>query len=223
VDLRGKQIVKIGIVVEDVEKTAARYSELFGVGPWAVHEFSWTNTILHGKPLGSAEVVVKGALADLTGLELELLQPVAGPSSHREFSERHGQGVHHISFGHVDDADELLAAFRKAGYEIEMSGVRDGAETVYYMATQEDLGTIIGFSDRHAEKKSAPKPSSISELEGPSLIDTKEKKLFQFGFASADVDRMARRYYEMFGTPFYFVDFTPSHLSKVILHDEPMT
>jgi hypothetical protein len=222
-NLDGKKIVQVGIVVDDVEGAAKRYAELFGIGPWVVAEFDSADTVLHDKPLGQNEILVKAALADFRGLQIELLQPLGGPGTHREFAEQHGQGIHHISFGAVDDADDMLAAFSEAGYGIEMSGLLGGAVTFYYMATQKDLGTIFEFVKLHAGKESTLKPPRIYAPEGSGLINTEDKQVVQLGFAVEDADKMAKRYHEVFGVPFFFVDFKPPHLGEGIFHDEPVS
>lgn len=52
VDMKGRKTVQIGIVVVDAAKTARRYSELFGIGPWLFLDLTGDDVILHGAPLG---------------------------------------------------------------------------------------------------------------------------------------------------------------------------
>jgi len=44
------------------------------------------------------------ALPILGSLSLELIEPVGGPSTWREFLDTRGEGVHHIAF-HVPDTE----------------------------------------------------------------------------------------------------------------------
>ena len=110
--------------------------------------------ILHGKPLGDADGGVRIATANLTGLEIELIQPLYGPGTHMEFLQKHGEGthwdflkihgngVHHLSFGQVDDHDQCIAALQQQGIVIDMAGPAGRGSRFSYMATQKDLGTI---------------------------------------------------------------------------------
>jgi 4-hydroxyphenylpyruvate dioxygenase-like putative hemolysin len=143
--MKGKKILQFGIIVKDTEFAAKRYWELFGVGPWRLLEFHPTNVTLHEKPLKKYDGVIRAALAQMGDFQLELLQPLHGSSTYMEFAKQHGQGIHHISFHFVEDHDEMLAALRKEGYAVEMQGNLWGALTFTYMATQDDLGTIIEF------------------------------------------------------------------------------
>ena len=82
---KGMAIVQAGIVVEDAAKTARRYTEFFGLGPWLFFDMIPTEIILHDEPLGNVESCVRVALADLGGIQIELLQPLYGPGTHMEF------------------------------------------------------------------------------------------------------------------------------------------
>jgi len=52
VDMKDSKIVGIGIVVADVAKTARRYPDIFGVGPWLFYDHEATDVTHNGKPLG---------------------------------------------------------------------------------------------------------------------------------------------------------------------------
>lgn len=218
--LKGKRIIQIAIVVRDAEKAAKRYGELFGIGPWRLVDLSPANVILHGKPLKNYDGVIRAALANLGDIQLELLQPLHGPSTHMEFAKQHGQGVHHVSFGPVPNHDEMLADLRKAGYGIEMQGLLGGAITFTYMATQEDLGTVFEFVKAPPDLQSTLKDYGSYMPQGPGLVNMKGKRIFQLGIIVKDAEKAAKRYWDLFGVgPWKFADFSPA---DVILHDKPM-
>jgi hypothetical protein len=76
-----------------------------------------------------------------------------------EFLVKRGQGIHHLSFGVIEDHDEMLNAFRMAGYGIEMQGITAGRTTPFtYVGTQKDLGTIFEFVKGTPGAKSTLKP-----------------------------------------------------------------
>jgi len=49
VDTKGKKIDQIGIVVKDAAKTAIRYSETFGIGPWVFIDFEATDLVFQNR------------------------------------------------------------------------------------------------------------------------------------------------------------------------------
>lgn len=144
VRLEGKQINQLGIVVEDIEKSVASYWCLFGVGPWVFMDgkVEGQKGLLHGIAFADPETYIKIATAKLGDMEFELLQPVSGTSSHMDFLKIRGQGIHHVSFGDIQDHDTIVAAMKKENINIEMSGVLGNAITFTYFASQKDLGTI---------------------------------------------------------------------------------
>ena len=172
--LKGKKIVQLGIVVNDSEKAAKRYAEVFGIGTWKLFEFKPKNVIMHDKAI-TEECVCKVAMGQLGDIQVELIQPVSGPSTWMEYFEKHGQGLHHVSFGRLEDHDEMLAAFQKAGYQIEMQGVLGDAITFTNVGTRDDLGIIYEFVKVNPAIPSTLKPYGTYEHKGAGLVDLKGK------------------------------------------------
>ena len=114
-------INQLAIVVRDVKRTAQNYWNILGIGPWAF--FDWESPFVynrkyHGRPSFGRERI---ALADIGGVQLELLQPIEGESIYQDFLNEHGEGLHHISsiVGDVNGAVEILA---KDGFPSIQSG-----------------------------------------------------------------------------------------------------
>jgi hypothetical protein len=162
IDLTGKEFIQFGIVVDDAEETAKRYWEILGIGPWALIDFKpphLSDAALYGiQQTGDVESHIKGALTNLGNVQLELLQPIKGPSPHMEYLKTHGQGINHLSFGPVDDYDEMLAALLDRGFEVEVTALLGGAAEFTYMATQRELGTIFEFGKVNPEVQSTLVP-----------------------------------------------------------------
>ena len=172
--LKGKKIVQLGIVVNDSEKAAKRYSEVFGIETWKLFEFKPKNVIMHDKAI-TEECVCKAAMGKLGDIQVELLQPISGPSTWMEYLKKDGEGLHHISFGFIEDHDAMLDAFKKAGYQIEMQGVLGDAITFTYMGTRDDLGIIYEFAKRDPKVQITLKPYGTYEYKGAGLVDLKGK------------------------------------------------
>jgi hypothetical protein len=60
-------------------------------------------------------------LEQVGGVQLELVQPVEGPSVYRDWLEEHGEGLHHLNFL-VDDVDQAVAALAKQGFPSMQGG-----------------------------------------------------------------------------------------------------
>jgi hypothetical protein len=223
-ELQGKPVVQVGIVVRDVVRTAKLYAKLFGAGPWHFTDIEPTGILLHDQALGDVDACVRIATANLGKIQIELLQPMYGSSTHMEFLNRHGQGVHHLSFGSIDGHDKAVEKFANAGIGIEMQGLIGGAITFTYLATQKQLGTII-----EVVKPTLPdtprdlKPWGKWQVDQPGTIDLEGKRIVQVGIVVEDVEQIARQYWELLSVgPWHFLHFQPPHLADCRLHGVPV-
>ncbi|MBW2368167.1 MAG: VOC family protein [Deltaproteobacteria bacterium] len=209
-DVTGKEILQVGIVVRDVVKTAKRYSEIFGIGPWAFFDGGGSDYILHDQPR-NVESALRMGFAKLGRLEIELLQPLYGPSTHMEFLQTRGEGVHHLSFDAVDNRREFVSALKGHGIEIEMEASVAGAYTATYMSTQKHLGTFFEALEVVSEEKySQMTPWGIYEPKGPGIINMNGKEIVQVGIVTDSAERMAGHYEEIFGIDsWFFMDLKP--------------
>ena len=79
---------------------------------------------------GPDTTTLRGAAVDCTlhvslgysgDLQVELIQPVSGPSIHQEFLDAHGSGLHHVCF-EVDDIEAACVSAEAAGVPVLMRG-----------------------------------------------------------------------------------------------------
>lgn len=114
-------VIQLAWVTDDVAATEALLGDQFGVGAWTRIpdvRFGAETTTLRGVPV---EFTAHVSLAYAGDLQLELIEPVAGPTIHREFLDRHGPGLHHVCFA-VDDVDAACARAEAAGVPVLMRG-----------------------------------------------------------------------------------------------------
>jgi hypothetical protein len=116
-----KGINQVALVVHDLEQVAKNYWTILGIGPWAIYE--WEAPLVydrtyHGQRAWARERI---ALAQVGAVQLELVQPVEGPSIYRDWLEAHGEGLHHMNFL-VDDVDQTVAALAEIGFPTMQSG-----------------------------------------------------------------------------------------------------
>lgn len=123
-----------GYVVRDIEKAMQHYISL-GIGPWwyletvKVEDFKF-----RGQP-GHIEMSI--ALANAGDLQLELIQQRNDqPSLYKEFLDRHGEGLQHMSaWSHELEAEH--ERILKAGFRVGHEG-RIGANRFIYYDTEGD-------------------------------------------------------------------------------------
>lgn len=101
--------IQINIVVADIEKAAEKWAELLGIEKpeIRVNHLEGGDEYHYRGERVSCDLLC--ADIPMNGFLIELHQPLNGPSSFREFLDKHGNGVHHIGFEVGDDVVAELA------------------------------------------------------------------------------------------------------------------
>ena len=121
------KLIQVGVVVKDVKKVMERL-EFLGIGPFQEMELPPDRKeLFRGKPaLADARIMATA----LGGVQLELVQPLARESPHREFLEAKGEGFQHIMVV-VDDIEKEIKRLTDKGctllLDIRMPGGIHGA------------------------------------------------------------------------------------------------
>jgi methylmalonyl-CoA/ethylmalonyl-CoA epimerase len=104
------QLVQIGFVVRDLEKSMAMYAPMFG--PWQRIDGSVQGAEYRGR---IEDVSLDIAFGHNGSLEIELIEWKSGHSPHREFIDSGREGMHHLQF-RVADCDAWIGKLRPLGY-----------------------------------------------------------------------------------------------------------
>jgi methylmalonyl-CoA/ethylmalonyl-CoA epimerase len=126
-DTAAWKVTQVGVVVRDVEKVAERLSFL-GIGPFQEMKLPPDRKeLFRGKPaLADARILA----AMLGETQLELVQPLAAESPHREYLDTKGEGIQHIMVA-VDDIEKEIKRLTDKGctllLDIRMPGGVHGA------------------------------------------------------------------------------------------------
>jgi glyoxalase/bleomycin resistance protein/dioxygenase superfamily protein len=154
-----KKLTQVGLVVRNVEATARRYWEDFGIGPWNIYLLDPANTpnmTLRGKPVIHA---FRAALATVGDLSLELIEPLSGDSIYAEHLMNHGEGLHHLAFD-VESFEQTREQLRRKGYAEVQSGRPFGLCNYIYVDTQRDLAILTELGLGPPSGQSLPDPES---------------------------------------------------------------
>jgi hypothetical protein len=226
INATGEKIAQFGVVVKDVDKVAKRFSEVFGTS-WRFYDFKPRGVILHGKELGDAESLMKVAIGDMGGRSFKLIQPVAGPSTHMDFLQKHGEGLLYFSLGTVVVHNRIVESLKKAGVGIEMQGRLGEKATFTILDTLEDLGCYIELiSPAWKDTESTMQLTGVYEPKAPSIINMATplfsggKRINQVGIILKDEKKAAKRYQELLGIgPWMFA--TPER-TDVLFNEKPV-
>lgn len=134
-------IAQVGILVHDIEKTAQKMADFFGMDKPPIIEtgpLEEAQTVYNGKP---SEARAKLAFFRMGQLDLELIEPDHHPSTWREHLDKNGEGVHHIAF-HIKGMQETVDRLEAAGYPLQQKGEYTGGRYAY-VDTTPDLKVLI--------------------------------------------------------------------------------
>ena len=139
-----RKIYQIAWVTRDLEKSMKAWVENLKTGPWTVLTF--TNQSL--KYLKVDDKTVTEPFKFLIGIswigdmQLELIEPVYGPTIYEAFIQKHGEGLHHIKERIADDAIEgVVQEYRNKGIGVTQTGQFE-TDFHYYLDTEPKLDFI---------------------------------------------------------------------------------
>jgi len=135
------KIGQIALVVKDAEKTSKNIASLFGLeeSPYEmIGEYELANTKYKGKPTpGKA----KATFYEMGSINLEILQPVGGPSTWDDFLKEKGEGLHHVAW-YVKEIDKVAEMLESKGMPLIQKGNWDGGQYMYFDSSKQ-LGFIL--------------------------------------------------------------------------------
>ena len=197
-------LTQISLAVRDLDRTMARYHDMFGWAPWQVFDHVLPvhhATELRGRPV---HYTLRGAEVYVGALNFELLQPLEGPNLWSEFMDRRGEGIASIAtmFHERADGDAVKLAFRER-YGIPVSMKADIGDHIeyYYLDTEERFGCLIESGSGHAidfVRPAAVYPSD-GAVSGPSPLTGLTCPITQVSLVVRDLDARVAAYEEAFG------------------------
>lgn len=138
----GTQIVtQIGLIVRDIDAYVERYSRVFGVEKPPIiitDEVDKARTTYHGE---STTARAKLAFFHMGQVDIELIEPVGGPSTWQEHLDTKGEGVHHIAFV-VKDTGQRVAYLNQHGIPTVQQGYYEGGMYTY-LDSAPQLGVMV--------------------------------------------------------------------------------
>jgi methylmalonyl-CoA/ethylmalonyl-CoA epimerase len=138
---------QIGVVVKSVDDTMRHYEKLLGLGPFVVPEVKYFDTCYYGKP---ADFLFKMAFCSLGSVEMELIEPIQGPTIYHDFLKEKGEGLHHIGFD-IKNLDETLLVCKELDIAVLQLG-RTPAGGFAYLDTEKIGGVIFELIQRKCRR-----------------------------------------------------------------------
>jgi catechol 2,3-dioxygenase-like lactoylglutathione lyase family enzyme len=127
------------IAVRDVDRVAAAYRRVLGLGSWTIRE----HTVAGDYRGRRVSIVTKRAVARWAHYTMVLEQPVSGTGPVGDFLDAYGPGIHRIAFV-VDDLSVAADELGGRGYQSLFHAAPDaGSGESIYLAADRTLGTMV--------------------------------------------------------------------------------
>jgi catechol 2,3-dioxygenase-like lactoylglutathione lyase family enzyme len=134
-------ITHIGLIVRDIEATRRRYIDMLGAPEAAIGEVdapAIAKTVYKGAP---STARAKLCHLRLGPIQVELIQPLGGPSTWQDFLDTKGEGVHHIAFDTPDAKADMKALAAAGATQVQYGEWVGGNYT--YADTTPQLGVML--------------------------------------------------------------------------------
>lgn len=188
------EVLQVGLVVKDLEKTMQNYTDIMGVGPWEIYDLdenSLKDVKIYGKP---QKLTMKVALCNIGNIQIELIQPLDHGGIYSEFLKKQGEGLHHIACA-VDSFNETVSRLAKADIGILMSGVTSDGMGFAYMDTADAIGTIVEIYNIPEGVTMKPADRIVGETKSRPLLD----QIVVIGLVVENVTQTMKNYREIIG------------------------
>jgi hypothetical protein len=161
-----RKIYQMAWVTRDLEKSMKAWVENLNIGPWTVLTF--TDKSLKYLKVDDKNVTVPFkfliALSWVGDMQLEIIQPVYGPTIYEAFIEKHGEGLHHVKEQIKDESiDAVLQEYCDKGIGVLQTGQFD-IDVHYYLNTEPKLNFIYELDLPTRKGMSAPEFGRIPDL-----------------------------------------------------------
>jgi len=134
-------VTQVGIIVRDIEIKARVWSEVLGLPMPNViitDTVDKAQTEYNGKPTIAR---AKLAFFHMGQLDVELIEPIDGPSTWKDQLDQHGDSLHHIAFV-IRGMQEKIAYLDSKGIPLIQRGEHTGGRYAYLDGVAQ-LGTVL--------------------------------------------------------------------------------
>lgn len=139
---------QICLAVWNLDKAIEYCTRVLGIGPFVTPEIYYAEKYYLGDAIPDSEWIM--GFASLGPIELELSQPVKGPSIYQDFLDQRGEGLHHIGFD-IKDLDSKIKRCEELGIRVLCSG-RTPAGGFAHLDTTVNGGPLIELIQRKARR-----------------------------------------------------------------------
>ncbi len=139
--LGNNKVTQVGIIVRDIKTKARAWSEILGL---PMPNIIITDTVDKTQAEYNGELTTaraRLAFFHMGQLDVELIEPIDGPSTWKDQLDQHGDSLHHIAF-EIEGMQEKIAYLDSKGVPLVQRGEYTGGRYAYLDGVAQ-LGTVL--------------------------------------------------------------------------------
>jgi len=223
-----KNLIQVGIVVGNLQKTMENYAYNYGVRPWYVLKFGPHNVIEMQSNGKSKDYSMNIGVCPIGNVRFELIEPL-DKSIYSEYYQKYGEGIiHHLKL-EVDNPEEALTYLQSYGIDVlqvghQLGKNKSGKNIFNYLSTENYLGFITEIVNVTSDFIK-PNPDYWFAEHGHNRHNNKLlpepifKKPTQVGIVTKNLKKMIKDYSEIFGIkPWHIKNYNSKNLSDMRVH-----
>lgn len=148
--LSSTKIIKVIVVTDDLERTAASYKKLFGTGspmPEAEHhELRTPYMVYRGEPITDTPMKVESVFSD--NFWFEIIQPLGDHDPWADWLRKHGTSICSVCLLSDGTIERDEAVMKEAGYDSIFKHEK-GYEAYEYFDASADLGVLVEMKEHY--------------------------------------------------------------------------
>lgn len=213
---------QVGLVVKDVRKVAENYWNILGIGPWNI--MTMRSPDIYGKYGGKpAYFGLKVGLVQVGPLELELMEPLEGPSCMSDFLADYGEGVQHLQYtvGSADELGKHIDILVKNGFPLIMDGyVADNGRWAFVDTTSHLK--VIWEAVKYPDNFTAPTVRFPADPKAVSPARIKVKAINRISLSVKNIEKVTKSFEEILGIGSWEIfDIAPPKLHGYVYQGKP--
>lgn len=120
------RVDQVAFLVDDLSAAMDPWSALYRNEDWRIYTYNAGN-VPHLTYRGASGTFEMRLALIGSAPQIELIQPISGPSIYHDWIERHGYGLHHLGF-FVPSVAEVIEHLEAAGHPVIQSGAGYGLD-----------------------------------------------------------------------------------------------
>lgn len=156
------RVLQVCMVVDDLDAYVKHWNNDYGIGPWALFNFNESTLEQQRVEGADGKWGTRMALCNALNIQLELVQPLYGETTHMIFLREHGPGLHHLAIEPSGGFETWVENLKERSKDHFILGGNEkgshGEREFEYVDLRDELGAILETYNDFNDFQPGPNP-----------------------------------------------------------------